>query len=729
MARKRFLLEVARPVAMAMVALAVLVASIIAWSTHRADALATERQQALVMTLIDKSKAAIAHDQEASTVWDDSVRKMEQFPLDLPWIDNNLGIWFHDYYGHDRTFILDQNDHPVYAMIDGVRVDSAAYSSLRPIAEKLARQLRLRMALGDTPRDASNLTLGALDIAGFGGHTAIVSVKPIVPDTKAVVQKKGSEYLHVSVRYLDGNFATEAAERYLLDGARFSRSGKTQGNETAIAISAASGRVAGYFIWKPFGPGASVLKQIAPTLLAVLIFLSIGTALLLRRLFRNMMALQASEAQAQHLAFHDVLTGLANRALFEDHLDHALASVRRDGPSVALLYLDLDRFKIVNDTQGHPTGDLLIQAVAQRLSEATRSSDTVARLGGDEFAIILTGVRSSVDADLLAGRIIAAMTVPFDLDGVVVSVGVSIGIAQAPDHSLDRNELSRKADIALYQAKARGRGQFVRFHDAMDDDIRIRQDIEQDLRQALAVKDGLSLHYQPVIAVSTGKMESVEALIRWNRKGRGPMSPMLFIPIAEETGLIEQLGEWILERACKDTADWPVGKVAVNVSPAQLRSPGFSDRVLAIMDSCGFDPGRLEIEITETCLIDNAIECQPNISALRARGVRFALDDFGTGYSSFNHFRQLAVDRLKIDRSFVASLTPANRESPIIRAIVDLANSAGIAVTAEGVETAQQSQYLSKIGCTSLQGYHHGRPMPPAELEAVAWSLTNIAAE
>jgi diguanylate cyclase (GGDEF)-like protein len=475
---------------------------------------------------------------------------------------------------------------------------------------------------------------------------------------------------------------------------------------------AANGRTIGYFVWSPFRPGHSVMSLITPTLLAALAIVCVGISMLLRRLLGSSLDLQASEAQAQHLAFHDTLTGLANRALFEDRLEHALAIARRDKHPVALLYLDLDRFKKVNDTQGHSAGDALIRMVGQRLIGMTRASDTVARLGGDEFAIILGNSGSVADIEMLGQRMIAAIAEPFDLDGGIADIGVSIGIAIAPIHGTDRAELSRKADIALYDAKANGRGRCTVFADEMDEDIRFRQRIEQELRHAMLRHDELMLHYQPIIDSRTGSICGVEALTRWNNPALGMVPPGQFIPIAEESGLIEQLGDWVLQHACNDAHAWQLETIAVNISPIQLRSPGFAQRALAIVDGCGFDPRRLELEITETCLIDSAEECQPNIAALRARGVRLALDDFGTGYSSFNHFRQLKVDRLKIDRSFVSAITPEAPESAIIKAILDLAASAGIDVTAEGVETAQQSRYLASAGCVHLQGWFHGRAQP-----------------
>ena len=384
-----------------------------------------------------------------------------------------------------------------------------------------------------------------------------------------------------------------------------------------------------------------------------------------------------------------------------------------------MLYLDLDGFKGVNDTFGHPAGDELIRGVATRLVANVRATDLVARVGGDEFVIIQCDIGAPAAAEILCMRLIEAVCVPFDLAGAQVRVGVSIGIAIGPADASEPIELARKADIALYEAKAGGRGRFMFFAEPMDASIRHRREIESGLRTALAGGDQLEVHYQPLYAAPSGTLCGAEALIRWRHPEHGPIPPSAFVPIAEEGGLIEKMGEWVMDQACRAAVRWPNGTVSVNVSASQLRKADFAMRTLAIVEAAGLNPARLEIEITETSFIQNAASCQPNLTALRARGVKIALDDFGTGYSSFSHLRSFAVDRIKIDRSFVGGIDARDDGRPIIQAIVDLAKASGLKVTAEGVETREQSRVLAEAGCDVLQGYYLGRPMPADRIDAL----------
>jgi len=715
-----FLKQFLAPVVVAVGLVAGIVCALLIWSTGEINHIAEDRQRQVVQTVITQNIARIAHDQEASTVWDDAVRAVHSRHPDQEWLDNNLGIWFHSYYGHDDVYLVDPENRPIYAMHEGKRMAPEQFSGLRPQALPLIDELRAKMRRGS--RDdigPTVLTPGATDLAVVEGRPSIISVKPIVSDTGRMPQAPGSEYVHVSVRHLDGAFLADLARQYLFEGARFSWTPQHLPGESLDVLRTRSGDTLGYVIWQPFAPGTRVMSDLAPALGTALVAVALIVALLLIRIRRALMALKASEAQAQHLAFHDTLTGLANRALFEDRLDHALAAVRRGGPPVALFYLDLDRFKSVNDTLGHPAGDLLIREVAQRLRNVTRDTDTVARLGGDEFAIIQADGATTAAAEVLCLRLVEAISEPFDLDGVRVSVGVSIGVAIAPAHGVDRIELSRKADIALYEAKANGRGRYVLFTEAMDVTVKRRQAIEHDLREALSEGGQLELYYQPVYDARTNEPVNAEALVRWRHPVQGMMSPVTFIPIAEECGLIEALGEWVLREACIAARDCGIPAISVNVSAVQLRNLAFADRVRTIIDATGLEPSRLELEITETSFVQNEVVCQHNIATLRGQGIRIALDDFGTGYSSFNHLRDFEVDRLKVDRSFVAAIDPRQGGSAIIRAIVDLANARGIAVTAEGVETSEQAQWLAEIGCGTLQGYLLSRPMPRALIEGL----------
>lgn len=693
------------------------------WSTASVDRLSREQQQKIVANVLADSSATVAHDQEGVTVWDDSVVQLERSPLNLEWLDDNLGIWVHDYYGHDETYILSRRDKPLYAMQDGKRATPGAFipisNRVLPMVAELRSKLRDGSAV-DLPSD--RLSAEVIDLAIVDGHASIVSVKPIVSDSGEIQQQPGSEFVHISVRHLDAGFAEQIQERYRLNGARFatSRNLRPGPGESMEPLLARDGTLIGYFIWRPFAPGATVFGRIAPVLLAVFAVIAVAVLLLIRRVANRTRELRESNAAVQHLAFHDPLTDLPNRALFEDRLEHALTVYRRTAERrVALLYLDLDRFKAVNDTLGHAAGDKLITEFAQRLSAIIRASDTVARLGGDEFAIIQDDISSPGDIEQLCERIVAEASRPFAIDGSVAHVGVSIGVALAGKDGLDIAELARKADIALYEAKARGRNQYQQFSPAMDEPIRARQNAERDLRKALESEGQLSVVYQPTYSANSGVIVGVEALIRWMHPETGPVPPSVFIPVAEESGLIEPIGEWVLARACSDGRDWPIGTISINVSPVQLRKPHFATRVISIISDAGIAPERIELEITETAVLEDARQCATSLRLLREFGVRVALDDFGTGYSSFSHFNEFEVDRVKIDRTFVDKINVAEGGSAIIQAMVHLARSSGFRTTAEGVETEEQKAFLQHIGCDDLQGFLMAHPVAPEEIGAL----------
>jgi len=720
-ARRRGTARIWVPATLALVAASLVIAALLFWSTSAVDRISLARQRQLAETVLAQSLSRVAHDQESVTAWDDSIVQLRRPTLDLTWLDGNLGIWLHSYFGLDAAYVLDRENRPVYAMTDGSRARPSAYSRIAPATAPLVAELRARMRLANPPPlPADVLSPGVADITMADGHPAIISVKPIVSETGDIVQQPGTEFLHISVRRLDRDFVTEMGRTYLLDHARFSWTDNSSGGEAAQALRSRNGRTIGYFIWTPFAPGSTIFARLMPGLLAAFALVGLMVSLLVLRIANRTRLLQDSRAAVQHLAFHDVLTGLPNRALFDDRLDHALAIYRGTAEHrLALLYLDLDRFKKVNDTLGHPAGDNLIREFAGRLSGIIRVNDTAARLGGDEFAIIQSNVSSLAETEALCRRIIATAAEPFLIGGTQVFVGVSIGVALAGKDGLDATELTRKADIALYQSKAQGRGRHKLFAAAMDEPIRARQAAERDLRAALEAGDQLSVFYQPQFSAASGKVVGVEALVRWTHPQNGPVPPAAFIPVAEESGLIEPLGEWVMLESLRAARDWPIGTISVNVSPVQLRNPHFASRTIGIIGEAEIDPCRVELEITETALIEGTAECATNLRLLRAFGVRIALDDFGTGYSSFSHLREFEVDRVKIDRTFVDKIDVENGGSAIIQAIIDLARSTGLQTTAEGVETGEQKVFLQSIGCDELQGFFMARPMPSAEVEAL----------
>ena len=422
------------------------------------------------------------------------------------------------------------------------------------------------------------------------------------------------------------------------------------------------------------------------------------------------------EAELLRMARHDALTGLPNRVLFHEHLEHALARTRRGGDNLAVMCVDLDHFKHVNDTLGHPIGDLLLQAVSERLKECVRETDVVARMGGDEFAVVAVAADQPVGATILADRIIASLSRPFELEGHQLVIGASVGIAFSPSDGLDGGSLIRAADLALYRAKGEGRGLYRLFEPEMDAKMQARRTLELDLRKALVTQE-FELHYQPLVNLQSNEVCGFEALIRWNHPTHGRIAPIDFIPLAEETGIIVPLGEWILKEACTEAIKWPEEiKVAVNVSPAQFKSRSLANAVTAALECSGLPPRRLELEITESVLLTETDATMATLHQLRNLGVQISMDDFGTGYSSLSYLRSFPFDKIKIDRSFVSDLSETDESAAIVRAVTGLGRNLGMATTAEGVETDEQLVQLREEGCTEVQGYLFSKPLPATDV-------------
>jgi diguanylate cyclase (GGDEF)-like protein len=436
-----------------------------------------------------------------------------------------------------------------------------------------------------------------------------------------------------------------------------------------------------------------------------------------------------AEAEIRHLAHYDGLTSLANRMRFLDRVGKAAETSRRDGARFAIHLLDLDRFKEVNDTLGHIFGDRLLKAVAQRLTAVARKSDLVARLGGDEFAILQKlDAGDTTGTSYLAEKILATIREPFDIDGQQITVETSIGISLLPDHGNEAEHLLKNADLALYEAKSEGRNTYRLFEADMELDAQSKRATETDLRAAIA-RNEFELHYQPIVDAISGRPVGVEALVRWRHPDRGLVAPDQFIPIAEDTGLIAQLGEWVLRRACLDAASWPEHiKLAVNLSPAQFRKRDLVDTVTEALETSGLWPGRLELEITETVLLQDDEENLAMLHQLRTLGISIVLDDFGTGYSSLSYLQRFPFDKIKIDRSFVANLTNRPDCAAIVCAVTGLARALDITTTAEGVETKEQLDLLRAAGCSQAQGFLFGRPCPNSELDLSDAETAAVAA-
>lgn len=687
---------------------------ILGWAAARTDEAAEARQKGLVALTVSKLRNAIAHDQESATVWDDAVRNASA--RNIEWLETNAGAWMHTYFGHDLALVLAADRSLIYRFSSEGSSDLAA-DDLAEAYLPLVEKLQQRLTDGDTEGTSERvLSIGEADLVHVGLRPAILSVKPIISDTGDLTQEPGQENLHVAVRFLDDDLPSEIGREYEFSDLRFSSESPTDASRSVVPLASRSGAIVGYFHWMPFRPGFNVLQATAPALLVALVVIFAGASLFGTMIWRRSMRLAVSREELLHQASHDSLTGLANRAHFNKELSERLELASAE-EKLSVLFIDLDRFKAVNDTFGHPAGDQLITMVAARLRSLLPNA-LIARIGGDEFTLLLEG-EDAQRADQVAFKIIQSLNEPFDLSGAEASIGASLGIAHA-NGKADHLEVTRQADIALYHSKAAGRNTYAIFGSHMDELLQRRRRLEDDLRRAVEAPSEIQTVYQPVFSVEGGDVTSFEALARWMHPTNGCISPETFIPLAEEMGIIHEIGTKVLNDACKLLSDLPIVQVAVNVSVVELSSPGYALRVIRALSAYEVEPHRLEIELTESLSADEDGHVSNNIAALRAAGVSFAIDDFGTGYASFSRVRKMEADRIKIDRSFLAELDKSENEA-MVGAMIGMARAKGLKITAEGVETEAQRDVLRKLGCDDLQGFLLSRPLPAHD---VHWLVT-----
>lgn len=674
------------------------------WGTSLTNDEAKSQQQRMIEASFSQSLAEHLRQLRSLTRWGPLEAQLGQQQMNLAWLDENVGSWLYEMFGHQLIVLLDQNNQIVQVWRNGLSVpDKRIGPGVRQMLDQQVAQFSERL----DHRDMA-------DFVRVGQRVAAMAMGEI-----ARYEQQPARYRLISLKFLDDGYLRGLAERSQLQNLHFTDGKPLADDNARYLLLSQQGEQVGYISWTPSRPGAQMLRTLGPSTAFAVLMVTLLCIFMVRRLWtssvtlsQSILKLGASEAQAQHLAFHDVLTGLPNRALVEDRLTQALALATRNEQRVALLLIDLDRFKTINDTYGHHAGDDLIIEVGHRLTSLVRTSDTVGRIGGDEFVIVLPEVENIGQVQALGKRIIETLGQPYMLLGSEAWIGASIGLVLAPRDGMDRLELMRKADIALYEAKNGGRGQYRQFEQVMDESVRTRQTIAADLRSALQHHDGLAVWYQPLMDISGQQVVGLEALLRWEHPTRGTITPGEFISIAEETGLIIPLGEWVLREACAVSQRFPELVVAVNVSPVQFRASGFVQRMMEIVQEAGSDAQRLELEITEGVLIEDEREARAIIIALREAGFRIALDDFGTGYSSLNYLSNFPVDKIKIDRSFTQSLGVAENSTAIVESVVRLGHAMGLTVTAEGVETSSQMSALADAGCNQLQGYLFSQAVP-----------------
>ena len=705
----------------------VMVLSMLAVTVDRETRLREQEQVAHgVAGWIEETQARIV----GQTNWDDALLNLG-VKFDAVWAQTNVGQFLHDMGGLEQAYVLDAADQPIYGMTAGADVAPRKFAGMASEAAPLIAAVRKgearRAPIIARPPFAVMLSkpIQASAISRVGGTPSIISATLVQPDFGTVSLPSRAPIV-ITVESLNADFMTEFGRRFLLS--KLSSSPVATAavpGEASYVLRGNGGGAIGRLSWRQQTPGRQLLDQALPPVLALLALLMAATVFLFMRARRGAQALVASESRSSFMAFHDHLTGLPNRALFQDRLSVALRALQRGGEPIGVFLIDLDRFKQVNDCYGHGAGDALIIEVASRLQGLLRANDTICRLGGDEFAILCTSV-SSKGLATLAERIIATLAEPIELDFGRMFVGASVGVTVIADSRADGGEALRQADLAMYSAKDAGGACYRFFELEMDLALKTRQSLEADLRDALA-NDELTMVYQPQIDAK-GHTSGVEALVRWEHHLRGAVSPTCFVAIAEEGGLIEALGAFTFRRAFADSLRWPNLRVAVNVSAIQLRSTGFLPLIRQILKETGADSRRIELEITEGVLLNDDFATHQTLRTLREIGFTIALDDFGTGYSSLSYLRKYPVDKVKIDRSFITSLGNDREAEAVVGAIVKLARALSLDVIAEGVETDAQLAGLRRAGCRDVQGYIYSRPMAADDIEGFVSGVLATAA-
>ncbi|HEX5507384.1 MAG TPA: EAL domain-containing protein [Pseudolabrys sp.] len=700
-------------VAVAIVCIVVTVLS----SAEHADRSAVDRERQLVSRAIENYGTSVLREMDSVISTDAAIYHIRD-KFDRQWVQQHLGLWLESFFDQNLVFIVDENDRLIYSLADKTDADTTWFKAARQDIDPVIVSLRKEASPGAPLTETAPATIAAANrkitvARKFLGRPAIVTAVTVGPSSS--LPGGHSAPIVVSVKYIDDTMLANVSARLRLTNLHMAGSAPAIPREFIYNLRDPAGTTIARFAWAPQQPGADIVNSVVPFIAVALAGFALLAAFVLRYMRRTAAAISAGETRLRHLAMHDPLCGLPNRIFFGERLEAVIEEVRDGRPPAAVFYIDLDHFKEVNDTLGHPIGDELIRNVTLRLSHTLRGDDLVARLGGDEFAVI-SSVGSEPDKMMtMAQRLIATICAPYLINKQTIVIGASIGIAAIEKKSGDAADIMRYADIALYRAKNEGRNRACVYDAAMDADLSNRKLLEADLRHTIE-NGALRLLYQPLVNNSGATIVGVEALCRWTHPQRGPISPAEFIAIAEHSGLINELGQWVLRRACTDGLAWPGISVAVNVSPLQFRRSDFYDIVHQTLAETGFDPARLELELTESTLIGNAETAEASMIRLKALGIRLALDDFGTGYSSLQYLRRFPFDKLKIDQSFVSSIEKAADAAAIVHAVVSLGRGLGMKVTAEGVETADQHLFLRAAGVHSMQGYRFGKPMTAAEI-------------
>ncbi len=702
------------PIAAMTLGALVLLVVLVVFLVNRFDNTAIAREQSMVESGFAQQMRQLNEIVVPQVDWDKAVAKVDR-TMDVDFADLDFGNQLFTFDGFTHSFFVDGDGKVTYAYIRGHHAPFDSFAPFRPIVRQLLVPIReaeaRRGPIHPHAQGKGPITrpIQADSFARVDGQVYVVMASLIQPDLGLVQPKGPRAAVSINAIPVDKTMLAPFAARYLLDDLKLVASAQAVTGRAALALRARDGTVVAALSWIPRQPGAALLQRMVMPLICAMAMLALAGWMIVRRSAVVVDELLASEMRARHLAYHDTLTLLPNRALLFDRLRTLLSSLSSRHPLLGMMCIDLDRFKEVNDTLGHQAGDELLKVMADRLRSLARGEPGAftARLGGDEFVLIALASDHEAVASL-AQRCLAALLTPVDSEFGRLDVGCSIGVAVIDSSVREPSLALRQADLALYRAKARGRGCITFYEHEMETAFQTRRVLEQRLRHALE-HGAFHMVYQPQVD-RAGTVCAYEALLRWDDAELGTISPSTFIPLAEECGLILGIGEFVLRRVFAQTRDWRGVRVAINVSAIQMRAPGFATRLIQIAAGSGIDPAQYEIELTETALLTDSPATMENFAALKRLGFAIVLDDFGTGYSSLRLLHRFRVDKIKIDRSFVADLGQSSEAGTLVRAIVKLARSFHLGVIAEGVETEAQKALLIAAGCHEFQGYLTGRP-------------------
>ncbi len=701
-------------------------------STAFVDKLDRTHEQQLVVNFLDRQAEAGAGQIKVQVTWDEAFDKIGSGQLDPAWADTYIGDFLWSNFGYDRLYVVSPRGDMLRAWRDGraepaaaggadfaqlgaqVQRQLAAMGSNRAVFGQTAKLRQLQDTAWPFSAQGKPLTRWGHALIQINGQPAMLSVVPVLPDARFDRLRASPNHL-VAVQFFDPAFLGGMGRQLLLKDMQQARAAPVNDELNSLPLISQDGVQVGQLTWHAELRSAMVRGKTRPFFAAYLLFLvaiMLGGLSVIKMLRNAMARLRQREAQATHAARHDEMTGLPNRMHFIERLEAQLSvlSVKQDR-GLAVAFLDLDHFKYINDTLGHPAGDALVRQVAARARKCLPASDLIARLGGDEFVVMRTAPRDHGGIRQLGADLMALFAAPFNIDGRVIDVTASCGISWAPDQGLTGEDLLRNADIALFRAKQRGRARWRAFDREMEGTVRRRLLLELELRKALQ-GNGLSLAYQPIVDAETGAVAGAEALLRWNHQELGALSPALFVPVAEQAGMMPLLGWWVVGRVFEQCREWPGVNISINLSPLQLTARGFLEDLAVLTQEFAVDPARITFEVTEGVLMERGTGAFAVLEGLKQLGFAVALDDFGTGYSSLSYLRGFDFDRIKIDRSFVHDIESDCNAHSILKAIVALGHSLNTRTVAEGVETPLQRDLVRAAGCELIQGYLFHRPMP-----------------